>query len=321
MHSMKRLLIFLLLLSTPLAGLAKPALWVASDADTTVYLFGTVHLLSAETHWRSPVLTKALTSSDALVLELVDDDPVTMTALVLRYGMDFTHPLSSKLRHSENVALDKAAKAAGLTKGATSLQAMKPWLAALTLTVTPLVKAGLDPALGVDKQLKAQMQKAGKPVRGLETAAEQIHLLADLPEKLQLQLLRTTVRDADKGTIELKKLIDAWEDGDVATIARLEDEQMRQQSPRLYQQLLVTRNQAWARKIATMMKQPGTLFIAVGAAHLAGPDSVQRQLKKLGIETQREPPEAKPEAVPPAAPPVAASAPHARPTRAAQLHP
>lgn len=305
---------FCLALLMPVAVRATPALWVARDADTTVYLFGTVHLLSAETRWHFPALDKALDASDTLVLELTDDDPVTMTALVLRYGMDFTHPLSSKLKHSENLALDKAANAAGLTEGAVSLQHMKPWLAALTLTVTPLVKAGLDPALGVDKQLKTQMQHAGKPIRALETAAEQIHLLADLPEKLQLQLLRNTVRDADKGTIALKTLIDAWDHGDVATIARLEDEQMRQKSPRLYQQLLVTRNRAWATKIAAMMEQPGTVFIAVGAAHLAGPDSVQQALLKLGIDARRLPRDAK--STPPAAPPVVTSAPDARPIRA-----
>jgi uncharacterized protein YbaP (TraB family) len=168
-----------------------------------------------------------------------------------------------------------------------ALNVMRPWLAALTLTTAPLLKAGLDPEHGVDKQLKAQMSAAGKPVFGLETAEQQMHFLADMPQEVQLDFLRSAMRDADKGPTQLTRLIDAWKSGDVATIARLEDEDMRQTAPELYQRLLVQRNETWAAKIAALLQQPGTVFIAVGAAHLAGPDSVQVQLQKLGVEAQR----------------------------------
>jgi uncharacterized protein YbaP (TraB family) len=164
---------------------------------------------------------------------------------------------------------------------------MRPWLAALTLTTAPLLKAGLDPEHGVDKQLQARMAAAGKPVLGLETAEQQMRFLADMPPSVQMDFLRSAMRDVDRGTAVLTELIDAWKNGDVAAIARLEDEDMRQTAPELYQRLLVKRNQAWATKIAALMQQPGTLFIAVGAAHLAGPDSVQAQLNKQGIETPR----------------------------------
>jgi uncharacterized protein YbaP (TraB family) len=109
-----------------------------------------------------------------------------------------------------------------------------------------------------------------------------------MPEKSILDFLRATLKDIDQGPGVLTELIDAWKTGDVEHIARIEDEDMRQQSPALYQRLLVERNQAWASKIAALLKQPGTTFIAVGAAHLAGPDSVQAQLQKLGIEVQRQ---------------------------------
>jgi uncharacterized protein YbaP (TraB family) len=139
----------------------------------------------------------------------------------------------------------------------------------------------------VDKQLKAQMSAAGKPVLGLETAEQQIRFLADMPRAIELALLRSTMRDADKGTFRLTELIDAWKAGDVDAIARIGNDDMRLHEPKLYQRLLVQRNQVWATKIAAMLQQPGTVFIAVGAAHLAGPDSVQVQLRKLGISAQR----------------------------------
>lgn len=277
-----------LLLCLPAIAFAKPALWVVKDADTTIYLFGTVHLLPNDTDWHDPALDKALADSQSLYLEITDDDQVNMTALVLRYGIDTAHPLSSLLTPADQTRLDRAARLAGLP-GTASLNIMRPWLAALTLTVAPLVKAGLDPKLGVDKQLRAQMEKAGKPVHALETAEEQIRFLADMPQSVQLQMLRSTLRETDTATVQLKALIDAWKRGDDAAIARLENDLMKREEPELYQRLLVKRNQTWAGKIKAMLADPGTVFIAVGAAHLAGPDSVQAQLKKLGVDSTRLP--------------------------------
>jgi uncharacterized protein YbaP (TraB family) len=279
---------FCLVLLLPAAAIARPALWAVKDADTTIYLFGTVHLLPNDADWHDATLDRAVADSQALYIELTDDDPGNMMALVLRYGLDAAHPLSSQLDADEQQRLRTVATEAGVPGGMQALNVMRPWLAALTLTTAPLLKAGLDPEHGVDKQLKAQMSAAGKPVFGLETAEQQMRFLADLPQEVQLDFLRSAMRDADKGPTQLPRLIDAWKDGDVATIARLEDEDMRQTAPELYQRLLVQRNEAWATKIAALLQQPGTVFIAVGAAHLAGPDSVQAQLHKLGIEAARQ---------------------------------
>lgn len=269
---------------------AQPALWVVKNAHATIYLFGTVHLLPDDTDWHYPALDKALAASDSLTIELTDDDSANMQTLVLQYGLDPAHPLPEKLSAAENESLAQAAQTAGLPGGTQTLQIMRPWLAAVTLGVAPLMKAGLDPAHGVDKLLKAQMQQAGKPVNGMETAEQQIRFLADLPPDVELSFLRSTLHDFDKSTAELTELIRAWKNGDMATIARIEDEDVRTQAPELYQRLLVQRNQAWAGKIAAMLQQPGTVFVAVGAGHLAGPDSVQAQLQKLGLDVQRQQP-------------------------------
>ena len=273
-----------------LAGLAhaQPALWVARRADATVYLFGTVHLLPHDTSWRDPSLDRALAASQALYVEIVDDDPLIMSALVLRYGIDTAHPLSTRLTPAEWDRLQHAARLAGIDDGR-RLNLMKPWLAALTLTVAPLTKAGLDPAAGVDRQLREVMSRAGKPVRALETAEQQIRFLADLPMSLQLGLLRSTLRETDRVGEELGKLIDAWKTGDVAAIARLENDTLAREEPALYRRLLVERNAAWAQRIQSLLAQPGTYFIAVGAAHLAGPDSLQARLAALGVTVTRAP--------------------------------
>jgi uncharacterized protein YbaP (TraB family) len=272
--------------STPAFG--QPALWEVKSSQSTVYLFGTVHLLPSDTDWRYPALDKALAASDSLTIELTDDDPAHMQALVTQYGLDPSHPLSAQLTAAENATLVKAAQTAGVPGGEQTLDMMRPWLAALTLEMAPLIKAGLDPAHGVDKLLQAKMIKAGKPVNGLETSEQQISFLANMPQPLQLDFLRDTLHDANKDSSELTGLVTAWKNGDTNAIARLEEDDVRKESPDLYKTLIVDRNKAWATKIAALLQHPGTVFIAVGAAHLAGPDSVQAQLKSLGITVERE---------------------------------
>ena len=156
-----RLRAFLLILLLGLfAGpaAAHPGLWVVKDADTTIYLFGTVHLLPQDTDWHFPALDRALADSQTLYVEIVDDDQANMTALVLRYGMDMAHPLTGLLTSFDRSRLERAARLANVPGGVASLNMMRPWLAALTLTVAPLTQAGLDPAQGVDRQLRAAMQ-------------------------------------------------------------------------------------------------------------------------------------------------------------------
>ncbi|TAL74574.1 MAG: TraB/GumN family protein [Rhodanobacter sp.] len=286
-HRLARLLLALLLCG-PLVALAHPALWVVRQGATTVYLFGTIHVLPAGTAWRFPALDAALAKSDALYVEITDDNAANMAALVLRYGLDTTQSLSSTLPPFDRGRLEHAVRLAQVPGGMPAVNLMRPWLAALTLTVTPLLKAGFDPALGVDRQLRAQMQAAGKPVRGLETAEEQIRYLADMPTAQQLAFLRATLRDRDHAGMDVRKLLAAWLAGDTDTIAQLENTELREGQPALYQRLLVTRNATWAARIAHLLDTPGTVFVAVGAAHLAGPDSVQAQLEKRGIRAQRE---------------------------------
>jgi uncharacterized protein YbaP (TraB family) len=269
---------------------AKPLLWSVKQGNTTIYLFGTVHLLPSDTDWMSSKLDDALHRSQRLSIELVDDDPVTMQLLVMKYGLDPSHPLSQKLPAADREKLKLAAVEAKLPRGEQSLEPMRPWLAALVLTVTPLVQAGMDPSQGVDKQLKARMTKDGKPVDGLETSDQQLRILAGMPEPMQLDMLRQTFHEIEEGPKKLRELVDAWKNGDTQVIARLESTELQQESPELYKQLIVDRNKAWAQTIAKRLRDPagGTSIIAVGAGHLAGPDSLQKQLEGLGFTVVKE---------------------------------
>ncbi len=280
-----RLLLFAAALLLADAACADPALWKIQRNGATVYLFGTVHVLPANAQWRYPQFDEALKSSDVLYLEIADDDPATMQALVTQYGIDAAHPLSTELDAADEARVQAAAQTAGLPPQA--LDVMKPWLAALTLTVAPLLKAGYDPQSGVDKSLQNEFAAQGKPVRGLETSQQQIELLADLPQPLAIAFLRSTLDDYSNAVTLINALVKEWETGDVVAIAKLENGEIQDKYPQLYRELLVQRNQHWALQIAQLLDRHQTAFIAVGAAHLAGSDDVQAQLQKLGIETAR----------------------------------
>jgi len=271
-----------------LPAFAEPALWVARQGGATVYLFGTVHALKPGLKWETPKIATAFAESQELWLEADDADPKTVQPIVAQLGMDRAHPLSGKLAAADVPRLDAAAKAAGLP-GETALEPMRPCLAALTLATLPIVKAGYDPAKGVDNVLKAKAAAAGKPVHGLETAEQQMHFFADLPQARQVDMLRAVLDEVAGSTAGIAEIMEAWENADLATIDKFMNEENAEKYPDLHAILILDRNRAWAAKIAERLRSgKGVTFMAVGAAHLVGHDSVQEALKARGISVARQ---------------------------------
>lgn len=263
-----------------------PALWVVKDADSTLYLFGTVHVLRPTTGWASERVNAAFDSADQIWFEISNpDDQAAVTPLVQQYGLSPDKPLSSLLSAEEIAELDAAAKTVGMS--AAALDPLRPWLAGLTLSVAPLVKAGYDPASGVEMALKARAEAAGKPIKAFETIDKQIRILATMDEPLQLEFIRQTLEDFDDAVEMLDGMVDAWSRGDVNELDRVVVEDMKASAPGVYKAILVDRNADWANQIETLLAGSGTAFIAVGAAHLAGDDSVQAMLTQRGVDVER----------------------------------
>ena len=268
------------------AAKAEPAMWVIRDKDSTIYLIGTVHLLRHETEWDSAKVKKAVTESSELWLEVADiDDDASISPLVAQYGIDLENPLSSKLNATQKEKLAKVAATYGVPLE--SLEPIKPWMAAMMFTILPLQQAGYDQNAGIDRFLKAQAEKEGDKIAGFETAEEQVRFFAELPESEQIAFLDQTLIDAEKGTAQLERLARAWIDGDNETIGNILVNEFKKETPALYEKFIVRRNIAWSEKIVAILKRSGVQQIAVGAAHLAGPDSLQMQLAKRGIKVER----------------------------------
>ncbi len=259
-----------------------PALWVVRDADSTLYLFGTMHLLRPTTRWGSDRIDQAFGSASELILEVdTPEDQSALLPLIREHGMSPERPLSSLLSPAELATLDAAARTIGAS--AADMDPMRPWLAGVTIQSASILRAGYAPGSGVEPILTARARAAGMTVSGFETPDEQIRMLASFPEEGQLTYLRRSLDEFGAAQTEVDRLVDAWAAGDVGTIRAVAVDPVRE-TPALYDVLLVRRNTNWAEQIETLLEGSGTAFIAVGAMHLAGDDSVQQILRRRGVE-------------------------------------
>lgn len=266
--------------------LAEPALWAIRDKDSTIYLFGTIHVLKPGTQWRSAKIDEAFERSTDLTLEIVGaDDPAVMQPLVLKYGLDPAKPLSSKIGPEAFKRAADLAQGGGIPPQA--LEVMRPWLAAVSLAMTPVIRAGYDPKSGVEQVLTQAATQSGKTRSAFETPEQQIRFFADLPAHTEADFLRATLQDADEGVGKIDKMVAAWAAGDIAELEREFVSEMKGEYPELYDLLIVKRNQDWARQLKAKLAGEGVSFVAVGSGHLVGPDSVQAQLASLGIQAER----------------------------------
>ncbi len=267
--------------------IARPAMWVVKDSDTTIYLFGTVHAMKPNVSWFSKNVKRAYDASPEVVFELVEPEPATMQALVMQLGTDPKGPpLSKKLGAETAVQFEKATKELGVPSAA--LEQFQPWFVSATLSQIALQKAGYDIGLGVEKTLFAAIKRDGKKAIGLETPEQQLGYLATLSQPLQIAFLKETLRLLPETPAMIGKMTTSWEKGDPESLAKQLNEGMASM-PEITKILITDRNERWAAWIKNRMEQPGTVFVAVGGGHLAGKDSVQNYLKAFKIKAKRIP--------------------------------
>ena len=265
-----------------------PALWKVGDSDTTIYLFGTVHVLPPQLVWRTPLIDTALNESRAIYFETdIDPDPAKFLAFIQGIGLyPASESLSDRLKPDDRTAL--AAAAQKLDFPMTTLDHMKPWFAAVTLSERMISNAGYDVNSGVERKLSPDAISAGKEIRKLETVEEQLRVFADLPEDVQIAFLMDGVRQMEEESKTLDDMVNSWARGDTANLDKIMIEQDLAESPEIYKALLVNRNANWVKKLDELIKtEPGTFFVAVGAAHLIGKDSVIAQLAPMGHTAER----------------------------------
>ena len=265
---------------------AKPAMWRLADDDTTIYLFGTFHLLPADYQWRTAAFDRALATADELVLEIANvGDQTAAAGAMMKLGVSpGLPPLAERVPADKREALAAMVAESGMP--AAFVDRLETWAAGLALTGVAFKRLGLSGDAGVEKALDASYRASGKPIVGLETVEQQLGFFDTLPEESQRQFLVAVLDSPEDAREEFRKMLEAWAGGDEAGIAATFDEQANM-TPQLREALLTRRNARWAEWLDSRMDRPGTVFVAVGAGHLAGQDSVQSMLKAKGLKAKR----------------------------------
>ena len=243
----------------------EPAMFVVQDADTTIYIFGTFHALDSNTHWYSDDIRKAFESSNELVLEtLIPEGPGPVIpgkpALPIR---------------------------------APSVVPSASFLATARMAINAGKSEGMQVDNGADMILRHIAEEEGKPVEGLETLEFQLNMFNSLPPptpaKVQPQARRggpVAEEPMQSLSKSMTRMEAAWKQGDQSVFVNMLD-QLDRAAPDTYRIMFTERNARWADWIAARLQKPGTVFIAVGAGHLAGRDSVLVRLAEKGIGSQR----------------------------------
>jgi hypothetical protein len=270
------------------AGTKKHFLWSLASGRNTLYLLGSLHLLTRDSYPLDQVIQEAYEDSQSVVFEANMDalkDPLNQ-ARIMALGF---YPLDQTLR--QNVSkrtyrtLEKRVKEAGLSMAV--FDRLKPWACALTLTVLALQKLGFDQAHGIDAYFFHKAKRDGKKLVFLEEVKYQIDLLAGMGREEQELSLRQALDDLALVETMASEMVDAWERGDASKLHSIMSKSLRKY-PRIHDRLLVERNKNWVARLEDLGNQEGNVLVIVGAAHLVGPGNLLDLLRERGHEvTQR----------------------------------
>jgi len=244
---------------------ASPAIFMVRDQDTTVYIFGTFHALDGRSEWLSRTVKSAFDSSDELVLEtLIPED----------------HPAPAAPRPAFSMS-------AGTPVGTLSVAPSASFLATTRLAIDAGRSQGMQVGNGADMVLRRAAELEGKQLEGLETLDSQLTMFSHMPPApMRPATPENTAAARESLSSTMTEMQSAWKRGDQSVFVRMLD-QLRNSSPDTYRLMFTERNARWADWIAARMQTPGVVFVAVGAGHLAGKDSVLVRLAQLGVISTR----------------------------------
>ena len=278
-------LLLVALLGLPAGAQARDRhlLWAVEGEHNTVWLLGSVHVLRAGDATLPTAAEEAFVDAELIVMEDdlygADADPLALaTAMQSQALLPEGQTLRSVLG-SDYAAMNAQARQSGIDLA--SLDPFAPWLVAMAVLDQEMARRGYLPEHGVEQTLARRAARQGKPIEGLETAAEQFAMLASMPLPTQKRFLQMTLDESAELDQELADMLAAWRTGNTAALAAML-EQESQTFPDLYRRLTIERNRAWVQQIDQMLESRDDYLVVVGALHLVGPESVVDLLRRRG---------------------------------------
>jgi len=275
------------LLTGVLAGpaLASPPAWVVSDADSTVYLVGTVHMLPDDAEWWSEGFEAAFGEADTLWLELdLLNPPADLLSIMLGQAGSSGTSLRALVDDDVEAALEAILMRHGIALD--NVDALQPWFVYMQLSSFMIQDAGYSATSGIDFVLASQAMARGIPVRGLEEYDEQFGIFSGLSLDAQVSLLSDTVRHYDEAAEQLVAEMDSWLDGQLFSLMLINIGSALFM-PEVFDALFLERNRGFADDIESILEGAGTDMVAVGLAHFVGPGSIVSMLRQRGYTVER----------------------------------
>ncbi len=262
---------------------ANPLIYEISSADGGVegWLLGTIHALPDGVEWRTPALEEVVLTADLLLVEIADvtdrnSNAETFQRLATTQGLD---PLWMRVDPELRRPLDTLVNLSEIPPE--RFRSIEDWAAAIMLSRADALGS---PQNGVDRAVIGEFQD--REVRGLETTASQLAIFDDLSSDDQRDLLEGTVREWTASRDNPGWLIQAWATGDETVLEEATSTGILADAG-LREALLVGRNRNWVAQLETDLALQPRPLIAVGAAHLVGPDGLAAMLEARGYTVRR----------------------------------
>lgn len=276
------------------AAAAAPArqalLWKVSDADNSVYLLGSFHLLKQDDYPLPKEIDAAFEDAESLVFEVDPREmtaPATMATIQKYAAYDAGKSLSTVLPKATH---DKLGNLMSLSGGSVqALEQSEPWMVSLSLVLGITNALGFKADLGIDRHLMARAAEAGKPTAGLETIEDQMKAMDSVSHAEQAQGLQEFLDDPKQAIKQLQDMHDWWRAGDVAKLDSDMRAEMARKSPESYKLLDVDRNNVWLPKVEARLKESKAddTLVVVGTLHLLGDDGLVEKLRAKGYLVER----------------------------------
>jgi uncharacterized protein YbaP (TraB family) len=279
-----RLALVLFILFTASGVWAESSVWVARSSKATVYLAGSFHMLRASDYPLPAEFFRAYNDSRKIIFEVPPGETESPEYMEKFLSLAIYNDGTTLKEHITTAAY---AKAESFCKERNypleQYQFFKPTFLVMTLTVSEMNKIGADPQKGIDNFFKDKAIQDGKATGSLETVDQQISLLTSMDASLGSDQILESIEELKQIEVMLGELLAVWRKGDETKMEELYIKDLKLY-PKLYQTLIVDRNNKWVRNIEGYLNGSGNTMLVVGAAHLVGADGLVNLLRKRGYK-------------------------------------
>ena len=264
-----------------------PGLWRIRDGDSTVYVFGSLHILPPSFPWRAPEIDAAIASSDVFVFEVPVNDDATarQKEFIVKNGLlPRGASLRKVLNRIEYETYSRVLLGAGLRPE--HFTRYRPWLAAVIVGLAYVHHRDLSMLSGVDDEIIDQAQSSGKELRYLEAVEDQMKLLVMGNDVDQIRALKKQLVSLQQAAKHTEDLVNTWAQGDMDRFSNMIERDFAGHVEA--QDLLISnRNRTWVPGISDLLKSGRTAMVTVGAAHIGGAKGLISLLCAAGHDVER----------------------------------